>query len=168
LARTAAYFLKDLFGLMNRGYVLQLIANFISQIDPKNATSALVSIKFAVLKIVCSYEHFVPLCLPTAPEFTSVSSLMIDFWKRHFLVGLLLDELNSCLAGSEYSTRLKALTTLRDVLWKIDITPDYNHPDRKTRIANMLFPFLLIVYFFIFSFGFIYFVKINLDFFVVN
>jgi hypothetical protein len=148
LARTTAYFLKDLLGLMDRGFVQQLISDFITHIDPKNSTNALVSIKFAVMKILCAYEHFVPLCLPIAPEFTSVSTFVMDNWKRHFLVGLLLDELNSCFNSPEFSTRVKALTTLRDVLWKIDITPAYNDPQRKTRIANMFFPFLLIVSFF--------------------
>lgn len=80
LSRYISLFLKDLLGLMNRGFVLQLIGNFISRLDPRNQIRVVVSCKFSALKVICCYEHFVPLNIPIIEEFTSVTTIVSDFW----------------------------------------------------------------------------------------
>ena len=146
LSVSIALFLKDLLSVMDRGFVFQLIGSFITRLDPRNAIKNLTSSKFKALKILCSYEHFIPLNIPIIKELESVTTVMSDFCDRHYLVGLLLDEVSACLSCGDPATRTKAITALRDVLWKQSQSPlVVGQPQKLEILSSMFFPFLIIV-----------------------
>ena len=80
LSRSLALFFTDLFSLMDRGFILPLAGSFVSRLDPRNEIQTLVSCKFKMLKILCSYEHFIPISLPVVKPLASVVTILEDFW----------------------------------------------------------------------------------------
>ncbi|XP_069088640.1 dedicator of cytokinesis protein 7 isoform X10 [Pleurodeles waltl] len=63
-----AFFLNDLFSIMDRGFVFTLVKAYYKQVSAKlyllPNPSTLVSLRLDFLRIVCSHEHYVPLNLP--------------------------------------------------------------------------------------------------------
>lgn len=80
LSKSVALFLTDLFSLMDRGFILQLAGSVVNRIDPRNAIQTLVSSKFKILKIFCSYEHFIQINIPITTPLQSIITVMKDFW----------------------------------------------------------------------------------------
>jgi len=70
--------------------------------------------------------------------------------KRHFLVGLLLHEVDVMIDHPNRLTRLKAISTLKEVIGKHDADPRIDTKEKRTRVAGMYFPLLSIVCFFFF------------------
>lgn len=93
------------------------------------------------------YEHFVPLNLPSS--FSSSArgeNLLQDFLKRNFLAGVLIRE---CIEGIESNykeIRSKALKLFKDTLSKLEFDSRYQDPDMKTRIFNIFFPWIIMVF----------------------
>lgn len=159
LNNNVAFFLRDLFSLLDRGAVFEMIYRYVAELDASGAsaldtnTSAIVIVefKFRFLKIICDYEHFVPLNLPVSDDLSSTNIVDIKsaYWKKHFLAGLLIDEVGKYANKPSREARLLAINTLRDVLWKHDHDSRYNHgshaKDRKERIAQIYFPYVLLV-----------------------
>ncbi|XP_071486500.1 dedicator of cytokinesis protein 7-like [Diadema antillarum] len=81
LNASLAFFIQDLLTLMDRGFVLTLLHNYVKQVSGKiNALSdhtTLALLKLDFLRIVCSHEHYVTLNLPfrTSLSATSHASL---------------------------------------------------------------------------------------------
>ncbi|XP_047738300.1 dedicator of cytokinesis protein 7 isoform X2 [Hyalella azteca] len=63
-----AFFLSDLFSVMDRGHVLRLVRGYVKEISSRIATIAdpshLMNFKLDFLRILCSHEHYVALNLP--------------------------------------------------------------------------------------------------------
>ncbi|KNC46189.1 Dock9 protein, partial [Thecamonas trahens ATCC 50062] len=61
-----ALFARDLFALMNRGFVYVVVQRYVRQFTPATPgfTDSLYRIKLNFLKIVCDYEHAISLSLP--------------------------------------------------------------------------------------------------------
>ncbi|XP_069498119.1 dedicator of cytokinesis protein 7 isoform X2 [Ambystoma mexicanum] len=63
-----AFFLNDLFSIMDRGFVFTLVKAYYKQVSSKlyllPNPSTLVSLRLDFLRIVCSHEHYVTLNLP--------------------------------------------------------------------------------------------------------
>ena len=84
---------------------------------------------------------------------------MEDFFENHYLIGLLLDEVANCLNCQDMASRLKAISTLRDILWKHSESPLIDgNPEKLKLFASMFFPFIIIVskIIFLFFFFFLY------------
>uniref|UniRef100_A0A8C4QLC5 Dedicator of cytokinesis 7 n=1 Tax=Eptatretus burgeri TaxID=7764 RepID=A0A8C4QLC5_EPTBU len=68
LNTSLAFFLNDLFSVMDRGFVFQLIKAYFKQVASKVSSlpspNVLISLKLEFLRIVCSHEHYVTLNLP--------------------------------------------------------------------------------------------------------
>lgn len=70
LNASIAFFLFDLFGIMDRGFVLSLVRTYYKQMTAKTASlpdahaHALIGYKLDFLRIVSSHEHLIPLNLP--------------------------------------------------------------------------------------------------------
>uniref|UniRef100_UPI00358FDEC1 dedicator of cytokinesis protein 7-like isoform X3 n=1 Tax=Myxine glutinosa TaxID=7769 RepID=UPI00358FDEC1 len=68
LNTSLAFFLNDLFSVMDRGFVFRLIKAYFKQVASKVSSlpspNVLISIKLEFLRIVCSHEHYVTLNLP--------------------------------------------------------------------------------------------------------
>ncbi len=54
--------------------------DYVSKICPYNDNAALVKFKFSALKILCDYEHYVPLNLPVPQQIVSVPAIPMQFW----------------------------------------------------------------------------------------
>jgi hypothetical protein len=159
LNNNVAFFLRDLFSLLDRGAVFEMIYRYVAELDASGASAldtnasaiVIVEFKFRFLKIVCDYEHYIPLNLPVSDDLSSTNIVDIKsaYWKKHFLAGLLIDEVGKYINKPSREGRLLAINTLRDVFWKHDHDSRYNSgshsKDRKERIAQIYFPYLLLV-----------------------
>uniref|UniRef100_T1J9Y0 Uncharacterized protein n=1 Tax=Strigamia maritima TaxID=126957 RepID=T1J9Y0_STRMM len=74
LNTSLAFFLFDLFAIMDRGYVFSLIKTYCKQISAKISSlpdaAHLIALKLEFLRIVCSHEHYIPLNLPFGAPLT--------------------------------------------------------------------------------------------------
>jgi len=64
--------------------------------------------KFRFLKIICDYEHYLPLNLPLADDLshTNIMDIKRAYWKRHFLAGLVIDEIEKCMDKPQREVRI--------------------------------------------------------------
>lgn len=75
LNASLAFFLFDLFSIVDRGFVFGLIKVYYKVMISKSLTIPdLIHYKLDLLRIVCSHEHFVALNLPFGTPFTLVSA----------------------------------------------------------------------------------------------
>ena len=58
-------------------------------------------------RLVCEYEHYVPLCLPVPDTIDAVTDILQTFSKKHFLSGLLLKEVTAHISVNERNIRLR-------------------------------------------------------------
>jgi hypothetical protein len=73
LNNSLAFFIYDLFSILDRGFVFVLIKNFLKVITSKSSSNTSFEMnhyKLDFLRIVCSHEHFVALNLPFGTPFT--------------------------------------------------------------------------------------------------
>jgi len=102
--------------------------------------------KFKFLQILMDYEHYVPLNLPVIQSIESLdlSRLLNHWWRQHFLSGLLLKQID--MSRDELpAVRTQAILTLRNMLKKHDHDERYQCPETRERIANLYFPFVVLV-----------------------
>uniref|UniRef100_A0A8C8SAD3 Dedicator of cytokinesis 11 n=1 Tax=Pelusios castaneus TaxID=367368 RepID=A0A8C8SAD3_9SAUR len=133
-----ANFLKRCLTFMDRGFIFNLINDYISGFarkDPK----ILVEFKFEFLQTVCSHEHYIPLNLPMTfakPKLQRVQevsleySLTDEYCRNHFLVGMLLRETALALQDN-YDIRFTAITILKNLLIKHAFDNRYQHKVRR-------------------------------------
>jgi hypothetical protein len=137
-------FVNDLFPLLDRGVILDLVHTYISTIDKKEDIFRVTAV-FSFLKTICDYEHFLPLNIPVATEtIDSVIDLNAKFWQNHFLIGILLSEVDNCFKKA-VAARTQALSTLKALIKKHEIDPRYQDSKIKQHITCMYFPFVLMV-----------------------
>ncbi|CRL07174.1 CLUMA_CG020162, isoform A [Clunio marinus] len=71
LNNSLAFFIFDLFNILDRGFVFMLIKNFLKVMTTKSSAIAEVNhYKLDFLRIVCSHEHFIAMNLPFGTPFT--------------------------------------------------------------------------------------------------
>ncbi|XP_074057352.1 dedicator of cytokinesis protein 11 isoform X2 [Macrotis lagotis] len=142
-----ANFLKRCLTLMDRGFVFNLINDYMSGFSPKDP-KALAEYKFEFLQTVCNHEHYIPLNLPMAfskPKLQRVqdsnleSSLSDEYCKHHFLVGLLLRETSVALQDN-YEIRYLAITVIKHLLIKHAFDTRYQHKNQQAKIAQLYLP----------------------------
>ncbi|XP_041982163.1 dedicator of cytokinesis protein 7 isoform X2 [Aricia agestis] len=170
LNNSLAFFLFDLLSLMDRGYVFNLIRTYHKQMCAKIASLPdavpLVHYKLSFLRIVCSHEHYVSLCLPppplspaapppTRPPASSASTtasedgrrlatLSVDFRSRHYLAGLLLSDLAAALDLQSPVLQCAAVSALAGLLSAHDADPRLARPELRARVAQLYLPLLTI------------------------
>ncbi|OBS67124.1 hypothetical protein A6R68_04338, partial [Neotoma lepida] len=129
-----ASFLKRCLTLMDRGFVFNLINDYISGFSPKDP-KVLAEYKFEFLQTICNHEHYIPLNLPMAfakPKLQRVQdsnleySLSDEYCKHHFLVGLLLRETSIALQDN-YEIRYTAISVIKNLLIKHAFDTRYQH-----------------------------------------
>uniref|UniRef100_A0A4W3KDI0 Dedicator of cytokinesis 10 n=1 Tax=Callorhinchus milii TaxID=7868 RepID=A0A4W3KDI0_CALMI len=139
--RFLAMFVKRSLTLMDRGFVLKLIGNYVNLFNPGD-NKTLFEFKFDFLREVCNHEHFIPLNLPTVscmclfssgigvhPEYT----LTNEFCHNHFLVGLLLREVGFALQEDQ-DIRHLAIAVLKNLMAK------HSFDNRYEKIATLYLP----------------------------
>ncbi|XP_041349256.1 LOW QUALITY PROTEIN: dedicator of cytokinesis protein 9-like [Gigantopelta aegis] len=147
-----AHFVKQCFTLMDRGFVFRLIAMYIDNFNIPDE-KILHNFKFEFLRIVCSHEHYIPLCLPLMrkglktfkdikPEDLRQDFMLSDeFRHKHYLVGLLLFELKNSLKEPR-DMRRSAITVLRNQLAKHSFDDRYKTKSQQGRIAALYLPLI--------------------------
>ncbi|XP_013181338.1 PREDICTED: dedicator of cytokinesis protein 7 isoform X1 [Papilio xuthus] len=172
LNNSLAFFLFDLLSVMDRGYVLALVRGYHKQMSAKIASLPdavpLVHYKLAFLRIICSHEHYVSLCLPAggegelleaectpggggaSPRSGSTSqapplALSADFRSRHYLAGLLLADLTSALELQSPVLQQAAVNGVLALLTAHDADPRLQPAALKARVASLYLPLLGIV-----------------------
>ncbi|XP_022422416.1 dedicator of cytokinesis protein 11-like isoform X3 [Delphinapterus leucas] len=144
-----ASFLKRCLTLMDRGFVFNLINDYISGFSLKDP-KVLAEYKFEFLQTVCNHEHYIPLNLPMAfakPKLQRVQdsnleySLSDEYCKHHFLVGLLLRETSIALQDN-YDIRYTAISVIKNLLIKHAFDTRYQHKNQQAKIAQLYLPFV--------------------------
>uniref|UniRef100_A0A2K5XJ37 Dedicator of cytokinesis 11 n=1 Tax=Mandrillus leucophaeus TaxID=9568 RepID=A0A2K5XJ37_MANLE len=157
-----ASFLKRCLTLMDRGFIFNLINDYISGFSPKDP-KVLAEYKFEFLQTICNHEHYIPLNLPMAfakpklqrvqdffsfavDRLTSVDSnleysLSDEYCKHHFLVGLLLRETSIALQDN-YEIRYTAISVIKNLLIKHAFDTRYQHKNQQAKIAQLYLPFV--------------------------
>ncbi|XP_017592102.1 PREDICTED: dedicator of cytokinesis protein 11 isoform X2 [Corvus brachyrhynchos] len=142
-----ANFLKRCLTFMDRGFVFNLINDYISGFSPKDP-KLLVEYKFEFLQTVCNHEHYIPLNLPmtfSKPKLQRVQdinleySLTDEYCRHHFLVGMLLREASIALQDN-YDIRYTAISVLKNLLIKHAFDNRYQHKNQQAKIAQLYLP----------------------------
>ncbi|KAF4026696.1 hypothetical protein G4228_018913 [Cervus hanglu yarkandensis] len=141
--------IKRCLTLMDRGFVFNLINDYISGFSPKDP-KVLAEYKFEFLQTICNHEHYIPLNLPMAfakPKLQRVQdsnleySLSDEYCKHHFLVGLLLRETSIALQDN-YEIRYTAISVIKNLLIKHAFDTRYQHKNQQAKIAQLYLPFV--------------------------
>jgi len=78
------FFVKDLFSLLDRGFVLSLVHEYViitsAQVSNGLQKSSVLKDKFSFLRIICDYEHFIQLNLPIIQPLISINNLTLTNW----------------------------------------------------------------------------------------
>ncbi|CAI5793355.1 Hypothetical predicted protein [Podarcis lilfordi] len=155
-----ANFLKRCLTFMDRGFIFNLINDYISGFSPKDP-KLLLEYKFEFLQTICNHEHYIPLNLPMTfakpklqrgqdffsmvlERFTSVDanleySLSDEYCRHHYLVGLLLRETSMALHDN-YDIRSMAISILKSLLIKHAFDNRYQHKNQQAKIALLYLP----------------------------
>ncbi|XP_054644016.1 dedicator of cytokinesis protein 9 isoform X4 [Dunckerocampus dactyliophorus] len=142
-----AVFIKRCFNLMDRGFVFKQINNYINCFMPGDPKT-LFEFKFEFLRVVCNHEHYVPLNLPMPfgrgrilrfQDLQLDYSLTDDFCKNHFLVGLLLREVNAALQEFR-EIRQIAIQVLKNLMIKHTFDDRYTSKSQQARLATLYLP----------------------------
>ena len=78
-------------------------------------------------------------------KFDKISTIIEIFWKRHYLVGLLLHEVFKTFKCKTDFIHIKALNTLMYILFKHSFDERYQSKEAQERIALMYFPLIIMV-----------------------
>ncbi|KAM4695932.1 dedicator of cytokinesis protein 11 isoform 1-T1 [Rhinophrynus dorsalis] len=157
-----ANFIKRCLTFMDRGFVLNLINDYMSGFSPKDP-KILTEYKFEFLQTICNHEHFIPLNLPmvfakpklqrvqdllsyAVERFSSVDvnleySLTDDYCKNHYLVGLLLREVLQAIQEN-FDVRYIAVSTLKQLLIKHAFDNRYQHKNQQAKISQLYLPLI--------------------------
>uniref|UniRef100_A0A670Z948 Dedicator of cytokinesis 11 n=1 Tax=Pseudonaja textilis TaxID=8673 RepID=A0A670Z948_PSETE len=129
-----ANLLKRCLTFMDRGFIFNLINDYISGFSPKDP-KLLVEYKFEFLQTICNHEHYIPLNLPmnfAKPKFQRTHdvnleySLSDEYCRHHFLVGVLLRETSIALKDNS-DVRYLAISILKSLLIKHALDNRYQH-----------------------------------------
>ena len=111
-SQSMALFLKDLFGLIDRGAVLTMLRDYLEMTRKGKSGLVLESYKFTLLKILCNYEHLTSINLPLAPSGKELDTpeLMLAYLaklrERHPIAGELMHEIEFHLRDNEMALKL--------------------------------------------------------------
>ncbi|XP_023821592.1 dedicator of cytokinesis protein 11 isoform X2 [Oryzias latipes] len=162
-----AHLIKRCLTFMNRGFAFGLINHYMRHFgfkDPK----VLTEMKFEFLMTVCNHEHFIPLNLPMAFGRTKLQrvqdlipyatelfgpveqslefSLTEEYCRNHFLVGLLLREVNEALQQGA-DVRQLAVSVLKNLLIKHAMDDRYTaFKNQQARICLLYLPLCELLY----------------------
>ncbi|XP_051876848.1 dedicator of cytokinesis protein 11 [Pristis pectinata] len=148
-----AHFMKRSLTLMDRGFIFNLINDYVSCFSPKDP-KAFIEYKLDFLQIICNHEHFIPLNLPMSFAKTRLQriqdlqleyTLTDDFCRHHFLVGLLLRELTLVLNESR-DFRHMAISIIKSLMMKHTFDARYSHKNQQARIALLYLPLLKVMF----------------------
>ncbi|RKP18299.1 hypothetical protein ROZALSC1DRAFT_23365, partial [Rozella allomycis CSF55] len=120
------------------------VSQHIIELSEKDKES-LYFLKYDFIKTICSSEVFIVLSLPLQVysdiKFCEIENVPKEFWKRYYLPGHVVHEVLRDITHTSQEVRLKALSTFKDLLCKIEFDDRYQDREWKQRISLMFFPF---------------------------
>ena len=136
-------FLVSLFPMLPPSQVFKMIYTFISNTGNYESTKI---VKFTLLNIIANYQHYIPLNFCMDVDVETIDFYNVDipqvFWSRHFLSGLLLNEIAESIHGNS-TFRDQGITMLRNLLRKHCFDVRYQHSEVKKQLMGIYFPFIL-------------------------
>ncbi|XP_022088047.1 dedicator of cytokinesis protein 9-like isoform X2 [Acanthaster planci] len=168
-----ANFIKRCFTYMDRGFVFRLINCYMGFFSSDDAKPVF-EMKFEMIRVVCSYEHYIALNLPLqkkgqqqgknfkSTSGSAVASVQIrpakeqykdlhydyqlteEYCQQHFLTGLLLREVGSALHDVT-EVRQNGIRVLRNLLAKHSFDNRYSSKQYQARIAALYLPLISII-----------------------
>uniref|UniRef100_A0A452I7N8 Uncharacterized protein n=1 Tax=Gopherus agassizii TaxID=38772 RepID=A0A452I7N8_9SAUR len=147
-----ANFLKRCLTFMDRGFIFNLINDYVSGFSRKDP-KILVEFKFEFLQTICNHEHYIPLNLPMTfakPKLQRVQDVNLEYnltdeyCRHHFLVGMLLRETALALQDN-YDIRFTAITVLKNLLIKHAFDNRYQHKNQQAKIAQLYLPLVALL-----------------------
>ncbi|XP_068675223.1 dedicator of cytokinesis protein 7-like [Montipora foliosa] len=173
LNSSLAFFLYDLFSLVDRGFVFELVRHYCKEMLYQGTIVPEASqLRLEFLRIVCSHEHYVTLNLPfpcplypspphsptnsvssigsSASAYTviignSMAELSTAFRQQHFLAGLVLSELALALEGGDMTLINQAIDTTRDLIACHDSDMRYDEVSCRSAVAALYLPIVGLV-----------------------
>eukprot|EP01133_Synstelium_polycarpum_P004982 gene4982-5796_t len=130
-----AYFINDLLDVMNRGFLFRLIHSYVTVLD---TSPELTELKYTFLRVLSTSDSFISLNLPSNYTFPPIHD-------KHFLIGLMLQEVAGAVTSPDKKARLLAIQSLKEVMSRYDTSPLYNTVPIRERIAALYFPYVLIM-----------------------
>ncbi len=141
-----ALFLKDLLSLIDRGWCMDLISRYADCLQPGRGEERLVlGLKWKLLRIVADHPHYVPLNLPIPKKVPQASNVLASFFRNHFLAGLLIRSMRSCIVAEDAVVRQYACTVVREIIRKHDADARYQAPLLQKRLCRIYFPYVLVI-----------------------
>eukprot|EP01133_Synstelium_polycarpum_P007759 gene7759-9098_t len=147
---SVALFVRDLFGVFDRGIAMDLAFTYVHKmregIEESQSPSFITTMlffKFDFLKIVTDYEHYVNLNVPTPYSIHNIQSLSQKIVDIHPISGLLITEVLSVLTSPVVEVRMVALTTISTLFIKHEYDAKYQARDKRERIAAIYLPLIL-------------------------
>uniref|UniRef100_A0A803TN96 Dedicator of cytokinesis 11 n=1 Tax=Anolis carolinensis TaxID=28377 RepID=A0A803TN96_ANOCA len=128
-----ASFLKRCLTFMDRGFIFNLINDYVSGFSPKDPKVSLQLMKVGRGLIAFAFK---------ATRLINVnleSSLSEEYCRHHFLVGLLLRETSFALQDT-YEVRSLAISILKSLLIKHAFDSRYQHKNQQAKIAQLYLP----------------------------
>jgi len=134
--------LRQLLHIVDRGVVFEMIGEYMSSL--KNSSTSLGNSKFLQLLLDC--DEYVELNAPIPLDqlvlaSMNISDLTSQFSKQHFLIGVLLQEIEDSISRSN-AIRTQLIIILRNLMKKHDTDIRYQKREYKERIANMYFVYI--------------------------
>ncbi len=143
-----ALFLKDLLSLVDRGWCMDLISRYLECLQPPargGEERLFLGMRWKVLRIVADHPHYVALNLPIPKKIQQASNVLVTFCRNHFLAGLLLRSMRSCIESDDAAVRQYASTVIREIIRKHDSDTRYKTPLLQKRLCRIYFPYILVL-----------------------
>ena len=80
LNRNIALFCRDLFTIVDRGFVFQLISTVLREMSPRKDESIFIELKLDFVKVLSEYKYWIPLNLPLHQKISNLEQI-IPFYK---------------------------------------------------------------------------------------
>lgn len=153
LISAIAFFLRDMLSYVHRGAVFGMIHEvfrllYYQEEDKRSPqhvdADTLACYRLDMLEIICSHEHFVTLNVPLPGVGMHQSGIRLnDYINDHFLIGLLLAEIQQMLYSTQVTTRVEAVRVLRRLLAMHEADARYNeNPAKLARVFQLYFPII--------------------------
>jgi hypothetical protein len=127
---------------LDKGSSFEIIWGYFSALNLANID--MFTYKALMLKIFVQRVDFAALNVPVLPSFSSVRDLPRNFLQRHFLVGLILKQVEFAYVTNNLATRMLVLDLIADALHIHETDPRLTSKQR-TKIIQTYFPFVLMM-----------------------
>lgn len=137
-----ALFVRDLFGVLNRAFVIELVNIYVHNMDTKGTDFSL-ELKLDFVELISEWDGYIPMNNPLPYSMLrEVAHIRPSINALAHILGDIV--LQGCQSSSE-KLRQRAANLLRNHFTKLDFDSRFQDPDRRSTISAMYLPFVLSV-----------------------